>query len=36
MRITVAETTNKAAWLIHHTFLEQEQAVFIHAHDVHV
>lgn len=33
MQITVGETTTKAVWIIHHTFLEEEQAACIHAHD---
>lgn len=35
MQITVGETTTKAVWVIHHTFLEEEQAACIHA-DVYV
>lgn len=36
MQVTVGETTTKAVWVIHHTFLEQVQAVCIHTNDVYV
>lgn len=36
MQITVGKTTTKAVSVIHHTFLEEEQAACIRADDVYV